>query len=121
MKDVLQTTQAWFEAAISDKVGNKAQIQTQFNCIKEEFNELTKAYEEGDQLEQLDALCDIIVTCVGKAYLNGWDIVGAMQEVNRSNFSKFENGKPIFREDGKIMKGPDFTLPELKPFLKSDK
>lgn len=65
----------------------------------------------------LDSLCDQIVTAVGVAYMNGFDIVGALQEVNRSNWSKFENGEPLFDENGKIKKGPNYSPPDLSKFV----
>lgn len=68
----------------------------------------------------LDALCDQIVTAIGVAHMNGFDIVGALAEVSRSNNSKFVNGKPIFNENGKIAKGPDYTKPQLEQFLGVD-
>lgn len=64
-----------------------------------------------------DALCDQIVTAVGVAHMHGVDIVGAMNEVNRSNFSKFVNGEPLFDENRKIKKGPHFTKPDLYPYV----
>lgn len=70
-----------------------------------------------DPKEFLDGWCDQIVTATGTAYMWGADIVGAMTEVNRSNFSKFVDGKPIFNENMKIMKGPDYFKPELSPYL----
>ena len=71
-----------------------------------------------DRIELLDALCDQIVTATGVAYMMGFDIEGALKEVIRSNNSKFENGKPIFNEQGKIMKGKDYSKPDLTPFIK---
>ncbi len=65
----------------------------------------------------LDALCDMTVTAAGTGTLLGYDIVGAMQEVNESNFSKFVNGKPIFNEFGKIAKGPHTRKPNLLTFI----
>lgn len=65
----------------------------------------------------LDALADQIVTAVGCAHMAGMDIVGALEEVNRSNFSKFEDGKPVFNENGKIKKGRDYSEPELAGFV----
>lgn len=70
-----------------------------------------------DRKEFLDSLCDQIVTAVGVAYMNGFDIVGALQEVNRSNWSKFENGEPLFDENGKIKKGPNYSPPDLSKFV----
>jgi predicted HAD superfamily Cof-like phosphohydrolase len=70
-----------------------------------------------DPVPTLDALCDQIVTAVGVAYMAGWDIVGALEEVNRSNWSKFLDGKPVFDAQGKIAKGPEFKAPDLKEFV----
>ena len=70
-----------------------------------------------DRKQFLDSLCDQIVTAVGVAYMNGFDIVGALQEVNRSNWSKFENGEPLFDENGKIKKGPNYSPPDLSKFV----
>lgn len=65
----------------------------------------------------LDDLCDQSVTATGAACLLGMNFPAALQEVNNSNFSKFENGKPLFDEQGKIMKGKDYFLPDLERFV----
>lgn len=70
-----------------------------------------------DKLAVLDSLCDQIVTAVGVAHSLGFDILGALAEVSRSNNSKFVDGKPIFNEHGKIAKGPAYSKPELEKFL----
>ena len=69
------------------------------------------------RVELLDALCDQIVTAVGVAYMMGMDIEGALAEVNRSNWSKFEGGVPVFNEQGKIAKGVKYTPPELSDYI----
>ena len=70
------------------------------------------------RVELLDALCDQIVTAVGVAYMMGMDIEGALAEVNRSNWSKFKGGVvPVFNEHGKIVKGVDYTPPELSDYI----
>ena len=69
------------------------------------------------RVELLDALCDQIVTAVGVAYMMGMDIEGALAEVNRSNWSKFEGGVPVFNEHGKIAKGVEYTPPELSDYI----
>lgn len=79
---------------------------------------LDNQVEIHDPLEFLDGLADQIVTAVGTAHMNGMDIVGALHEVNGSNFSKFdEEGNPIFNENKKIMKGPHYYKPDLINFL----
>lgn len=67
----------------------------------------------------LDALCDTIVTSVGNAHMADFDIVGAMDETNRENFSKFdEDGNPIYNPDsGKVAKGPNYKVSDLSPFI----
>ena len=69
------------------------------------------------RVELLDALCDQVVTAVGVAYMMGMDIEGALAEVNRSNWSKFEGGVPVFNEQGKIAKGAEYTPPELSDYI----
>jgi predicted HAD superfamily Cof-like phosphohydrolase len=73
---------------------------------------------EEDRQLFLDALCDQIVTATGCAHMLKMQIDGAMAEVNTSNLSKFgEDGKPIFDENKKIMKGPKYFKPNLAPFV----
>ena len=69
------------------------------------------------RVELLDALCDQVVTAVGVAYMMGMDIEGALAEVNRSNWSKFEGGVPVLNEHGKIAKGVEYTPPELSDYI----
>ena len=66
-----------------------------------------------NRVEFLDACADQIVTATGCAYMNGMDIVTAIQRVNDSNWSKFVNGKPLFDENGKVRKGPGYFKPTL--------
>lgn len=90
------------------------------------LDSLADAYKTGwrwvgsdvDDEELLDSLCDQIVTAIGVAHMKGYDIEGALQEVARSNDSKFVDGKPIFNEHGKIQKGPNYSRPNLKSFIK---
>lgn len=71
-----------------------------------------------DRKEFLDSLCDQLVTATGTAYLADLKIVGGLNEVNRSNYSKFdEHGNPIFLDSGKIAKSERYTKPDLEPFL----
>lgn len=71
-----------------------------------------------DNLELLDALCDQIVTATGVAYMMGFDMQGALNEVIRSNDSKMVDGKFEFDANGKIMKPSSFSEPDLTPFVK---
>lgn len=70
-----------------------------------------------DRQELLDALADQIVTATGVGTFLGMNVPGALAEVNRSNYSKFEDGEPIFNENKKVMKGKDYTPPDLTPFI----
>lgn len=72
---------------------------------------------ESERKQFLDDMCDQIVTAIGVCHMFGFDIEGALAEVNRSNFSKFEDGKAVFDENGKIKKGANYTAPNLAPFL----
>ena len=65
----------------------------------------------------LDSLVDQIVTAVGVGHMMGMDVLGALEEINRSNFSKFEDGKPVFDLNGKITKGKDYVKPNLEKFV----
>ena len=69
------------------------------------------------KVELLDALCDQIVTAIGVAHMLGMDIEGALDEVNKSNHSKFEGGKAVLDGNGKIRKGKDYFPPDLTEFI----
>ena len=66
------------------------------------------------KVELLDALCDQIVTATGVGYMLNMKFPAALEEVNASNYSKFVNGEPIFNENMKIMKGPNYFKPSLE-------
>jgi predicted HAD superfamily Cof-like phosphohydrolase len=72
---------------------------------------------EENRINFLDAMVDQLVTATGSAQHLGMNPVGALGEVNRSNWSKFVDGKPIFDENGKIAKGPDYSKADLTPFV----
>ena len=65
----------------------------------------------------LDGLNDVIVTAVTTAHTQDMDIIGSANEVNRANYSKFVNGRPIFDVNGKVAKGPDYVKADLTPFI----
>ena len=68
--------------------------------------------------EILDAIADLIYVTIGTAIDFGFDLEGAFEEVQRSNMAKLgEDGKPIFRKDGKILKGPNYKKPDLSSFV----
>ena len=84
-----------------------------YKLLDEEFNdEYADADSADDKQGMIDALCDIIYVAVGAALELGLPIRLGLNEVHRSNMSKLgADGKPIYREDGKILKGPDYTPP----------
>ena len=72
-----------------------------------------------NRLNFLDSLCDQIVTATGTAHMGNYDVIGAMAAVNESNFSKFVDGQPIFNENMKVMKGPNYVKPALSHYLQA--
>ena len=97
----------------TDKINN-----LRYNLIKEELDELKVAMENNDLLEVADALTDILYVTYGAGHAFGIDLDKCFEEVQNSNMSKLdENGKPIYNEDGKVMKGPKYFKPDLNKFL----
>ena len=90
------------------------------DLITEETSELKDAIIAGDQVEQLDALVDILVVTIGAIRAAGWDGEAAWNEVMRTNFAKVDptTGKVIKRADGKVLKPEGWTAPELAQFVK---
>ena len=89
------------------------------NLIKEELDELKKAVDDKDILEIADALSDILYVTYGAGHAFGIDLDKCFEEVQSSNMSKSgEDGKPIYNEQGKVMKGPNYFKPNLLKFLK---
>ena len=97
----------------TDKI-NKLRL----DLIKEELNELTEAMNNKDLLEVADALTDILYVTYGAGHAFGIDLDKCFEEVQNSNMSKLdENGKPIYNEAGKVMKGPNYFKPDLSKFV----
>lgn len=85
--------------------------------LKNNSSESLVYIEPSNYIGYLDALCDQIVTATGCAYDVDFQFDGAMHAVDSSNWSKFVNGEPIFDENGKIAKGPDYVKADLSPFI----
>ena len=97
----------------TDKI-NKLRI----DLIKEELDELTEAMNNKDLLEVADALTDILYVTYGAGHAFGIDLDKCFEEVQNSNMSKLgEDGKPIYNEAGKVMKGPNYFKPDLSKYL----
>jgi len=93
-------------------------MQLRFDLIKEELNELEQAMKTKDLKEVADALTDILYVTYGAGYAYGINLDKCFKEVQRANMSKLgEDGKPIFNEKGKVMKGPNYSEPNLKQFV----
>ena len=97
----------------TDKI-NKLRI----DLIKEELDELKEAMDNNDLLEVADALTDILYVTYGAGHAFGIDLDKCFEEVQNSNMSKLDkNGKPIYNESGKVMKGPNYFKPDLSKFV----
>ncbi len=89
-----------------------------YDLIKEELEELKEAMENKDLLEVADALTDILYVAYGAGHAFGIDLDKCFEEVQNSNMSKLgEDGKPIYNESGKVMKGPKYFKPDLTKFI----
>jgi len=97
----------------TDKI-NKLRL----DLIKEELSELTEAMNNKDLLEVADALTDILYVTYGAGHAFGINLDKCFEEVQNSNMSKLDkNGKPIYNEHGKVMKGPNYFKPDLSKFV----
>ena len=102
------------KAEFSDAKTNKLRI----DLIKEELEELTQAMNEKNLLEVADALTDILYVTYGAGHAFGIDLDKCFDEVQNSNMSKLgKDGKPIYNESGKVMKGPNYFKPDLLKFI----
>ena len=97
---------------------NKKIVRLRYDLIKEELDELSIAIKEKNIIEVADALTDLLYVVYGAGHAFGIDLDKCFGEVQRSNLSKLDiNGKPIYNENGKVMKGPNYSKPNLKQFL----
>ena len=113
-----------FMKTFGQEVKNKHSFSTdkinklRLDLIKEELSELTDAMNNKDLLEVADALTDILYVTYGAGHAFGIDLDKCFDEVQNSNMSKLdENGKPIYNEHGKVMKGPNYLKPDLSKFV----
>lgn len=147
MSDIITQTKKWFEIAVPNPTSKNisTQIGCHLEEVVEMLVELSATDNEShrkitnaisaltvlsDTMKEdhtaycipykiafLDSLADQIVTATGIGTFLGMNVPGALAEVNRSNYSKFEDGEPIFNENKKVMKGKDYTPPDLKPYI----
>ena len=116
-----------FMRTFGQEIKNKSELSSEkinslrLSLIQEELDELTKAMKENDILEVADALTDILYVTYGAGHAFGIDLDKCFDEVQRSNMSKLsKDGKPIYNEHGKVMKGPDYFKPDLSKFITKD-
>tara|TARA_B100001093_G_scaffold444478_1_gene447509 strand:- start:991 stop:1368 length:378 start_codon:yes stop_codon:yes gene_type:complete len=113
-----------FMKTFGQEVKNKADFPTtkiidlRYDLIREELEELKTALDNKDIKEVADALTDILYVTYGAGHAFGIDLDKCFEEVQNSNMSKLDkNGKPIYNEHGKVMKGPNYFKPNLEKFL----
>ena len=116
-----------FMTTFGQEVKKKSELSSEkinslrISLIKEELDELTKAINENDILEVADALTDILYVTYGAGHAFGVDLDKCFDEVQKSNMSKLgDDGKPIYNENGKVLKAPNYFKPDLSKFLKKD-
>ena len=96
-------------------------VQLRVDLIEEELNELKEAIKNNDIVEVADALTDILYVTYGAGHSFGVNLDKCFDEVQRSNMSKLgEDGKPIYNDSGKVMKGPNYFAPNLKKIIELD-
>lgn len=147
MSDIITQTKKWFEIAVPNPTSKnistqmgchleevEEMLQTIYpngsydaellqraqDAITNLANHMKRnddAYRIDASTSLLDALADQIVTATGVGTFLGMNVPGALAEVNRSNYSKFEDGEPVFNENKKVMKGKDYTPPDLSSFI----
>ncbi|GIV28303.1 MAG: hypothetical protein KatS3mg027_2117 [Bacteroidia bacterium] len=104
----------------SSQLLTKEEYELRYNLIKEENEEYLAACEKGDIVEIADAIGDILYIALGTLLRHGLQhkIDAIFEEIHRSNMSKLgEDGKPIYREDGKVLKGANYFKPDIKRIL----
>ena len=109
-----------FGQEIKEKAGfpNDKITSLRYDLIKEELNELKDAIDKKDIQEVADALTDILYVTYGAGHAFGINLDKCFEEVQNSNMSKLDdNGKPIYNESGKVMKGPNYFKPDLSKFV----
>ena len=106
------------EVKIRSGFPNEKNVKLRYDLIQEELQELKNEIKEKNLKEVADALTDILYVTYGAGHAFGIDLDKCFLEVQRSNMSKLDkNGRPIYNDKGKVMKGPNYFKPNLKKFL----
>ena len=128
MKDIIEAVQRFHDAfKIGYRTSTKANLgvsknQLRFDLMKEENEEYFEAAQNNDLVEVADALGDMLYILCGTIIEHGLQhkIEAVFEEIQRSNMSKLgEDGQPIYREDGKVLKGPKYFKPNIESVLNS--
>ena len=109
-----------FGQEIKEKAGfpNEKITSLRYDLINEELDELKEAMDNKDIKEVADALTDILYVTYGAGHAFGINLDNCFEEVQNSNMSKLgEDGKPIYNDKGKVMKGPNYFKPDLSKFV----
>ena len=107
------------EIKVSPSFSTEKINNLRLSLIKEELDELIEAMNKRNLVEVADALTDILYVTYGAGHAFGINLDKCFAEVQNSNMSKLDkNGKPIYNENGKVMKGPNYFKPDLKKFIK---
>jgi predicted HAD superfamily Cof-like phosphohydrolase len=126
MKEQIQAVQAFhtaYKLGYAEKPTvalSPEKIKLRFELLKEENEEYLEAAQKGDLVEVADALGDLLYILCGTIIEHGLQdkIEAVFQEIQRSNMSKLDdNGEPIYREDGKVLKGPNYFKPNIEKIL----
>lgn len=100
-------------------------MNTQLGLVAEEFHEFLEAYtrtieqiqNKRSRIDALKELADLVYVCFQFAAAAGWELDEALDRVHKSNLSKLVDGKPLKREDGKVLKGPNYEPPYLEDLI----
>jgi len=107
------------EVKVSPSLTTNQISELRVSLINEELEELKAAINKKDLLEVADALTDILYVTYGAGHAFGINLDKCFEEVQNSNMSKLgKDGKPIYNESGKVMKGPNYFRPDLNKFVK---
>tara|TARA_B100000424_G_scaffold159357_1_gene121954 strand:- start:1974 stop:2348 length:375 start_codon:yes stop_codon:yes gene_type:complete len=108
------------EVKTTSGLANNKINRLRVSLIEEELDELKEAIKQNDVKEVADALTDILYVTYGAGHAFGINLDKCFEEVQNSNMSKLgSDGKPIYNESGKVMKGPNYYEPDLKKFIKN--
>lgn len=104
--------------SVSPELPSRETRELRLSLIKEEVEELHEGETKDDIVAVADALTDILYVVYGMGHVYGIDLDGCFREVHRSNMSKLgSDGCPVYREDGKVLKGPFYSKPDLRSVL----